>query len=123
MARFWNAVGIFLLIFFIQNILPFSWGLVSAVTEGVQVDEDLPQVDLHDNADLMKIFEGLFVPELPELTSWGSFAEYVIWNCLGLAINCLILPVGVIGITLVYFDRRIRKEGFDIEMRVTSEPV
>jgi hypothetical protein len=28
------------------------------------------------------------------------------------------LPIYAIGVTLLYFDLRIRKEGFDIEMRV-----
>ena len=31
------------------------------------------------------------------------------------------LPILPIGVTLLYFDQRIRKEGFDIEMMVAKE--
>ena len=39
------------------------------------------------------------------------------------AINALIMPITAIGFTLLYFDRRIRKEGFDIEMMLAKEEV
>ena len=119
----WRVFGmlfaIFLLTFFILSILPFSWGLISGITDNMQVDEEPLQEDM----DLVEGLASMFVAELPELTSWIGFAIYAVWSCLGLAINCLILPVGIIGVTLVYFDQRIRKEAFDIEMRVTNEPV
>ena len=34
-----------------------------------------------------------------------------------------IYPIWIIGITLLYFDLRIRKEGFDLEMQVNNAPV
>ncbi len=116
---FGMVIGIFLLSFFILSILPLSWGLISGVTDGMPVREESSQED----GNLLEMLEGMFVLELPEPTSWRSFAHYAIWSCLGYAIDCLFLPVSVIGVTLVYFDRRIRKEGFDIEMRVTSEKI
>ena len=39
------------------------------------------------------------------------------------AIDALIMPITAIGFTLLYFDRRIRKEGFDIEMMLAKEEV
>ena len=39
------------------------------------------------------------------------------------AIDALIIPITAIGFTLLYFDRRIRKEGFDIEMMLAKEEV
>ena len=39
------------------------------------------------------------------------------------AIDALTMPILPIGLTLLYFDRRIRKEGFDIEMMLAKEEV
>ena len=39
------------------------------------------------------------------------------------AIDALIMPITAIGFTLLYFDRRIRNEGFDIEMMLAMEEV
>ena len=38
-------------------------------------------------------------------------------------IDIFTMPILPIGITLLYFDQRIRKEGFDIEMMVTKETI
>lgn len=120
---FGTVIAIVLLTFFILSILPFSWGLISGVTGGTQVNEDLPSQGSQEDASLLEEWMGRLAWEPPELTSWRSLAQYAIWSCLDLAMTCLILPIGVIGVTLVYFDRRIRKEGFDIEMRVTNEEI
>ena len=72
------------------------------------------------DGDLVEMLRRMFVPQL---TTWKELVIHSIQNFLSLAITCLMLPVGIIGATLVYFDQRIRKEGFDIEMRVTGEPV
>ena len=116
---FGTVIAIVLLAFFILSILPLSWGLISGVTDVVPVDEESSQED----GNVLDKLASMYVLGLPELTSWSSFPQYAIWSCLDAAMTCLILPVGVIGVTLVYFDRRIRKEGFDIEMRVTSEEI
>ena len=49
--------------------------------------------------------------------------RYHLLHIINTAIATLTLPIVGIGITLLYFDRRIRKEGFDIEMRVTHNLV
>ena len=118
---FGMTLGILTLALFVQSILSFTWGLISGIKDNMQVDEEMLQEGSPVDIDLLGELASMFVPESPELTSWSALATYAVWSCISLAIECLVLPVGVIGITLVYFDRRIRKEGFDIEMRATSE--
>ncbi len=75
------------------------------------------------------------------LTDIGNFSENVQWMVLGgtwglpttsefrlsyalmylinLGIDTFTMPIWVIGCTLLYFDQRIRREGFDIEVMAT----
>ena len=78
------------------------------------------------------------------LTDIGNFSENVQWMVLGgpwglpttrtglrlshvlmflinLGIDTFTMPIWVIGGTLLYFDQRIRKEGFDIEVMATHQ--
>ena len=48
----------------------------------------------------------------PELVSWDRLAAYGIQSFLNHFVTSLILPLTSIGITLLYFDQRIQKEGF-----------
>ena len=45
---------------------------------------------------------------------------YTIMWWINRIIGSFIFPIWIIGITLLYFDLRIRKDGFDIEMQVNS---
>jgi len=45
---------------------------------------------------------------------------YAIMGWINLIVSTLIFPIWVIGITLLYFDLRIRKEGFDIEIQANT---
>ena len=45
---------------------------------------------------------------------------YAIMTCTDLILKTLIFPIWVIGIVLLYFDLRIRKEGFDIEIQANN---
>lgn len=58
----------------------------------------------------------LVVPTLSEI-GWFS---YVVRRLVSLSISVFTMPIGAIGATLLYFDLRIRKEAFDIEMQVTD---
>ena len=49
-------------------------------------------------------------------TSLDSVIMYIVY----LGADAFTLPIYGIGITLLYYDLRIRKEGFDIEMRVSN---
>ena len=42
--------------------------------------------------------------------------SYTLMYLINLGIDTFVTPIWVIGCTLLYFDQRIRKEGFDIEM-------
>lgn len=48
---------------------------------------------------------------------------YHVWHVMTTAIQTFTMPIAVIGFTLLYFDRRFRKEGFDIEMMVQNKEV
>ena len=45
---------------------------------------------------------------------------YEIMGWINLIVSTLIFPIWVIGITLLYFDLRIRKEGFDLEIQINN---
>ena len=112
-GTWWRVCGIllaiFVLAFMIQTILQFSLLFGFGLTQAISGEEGL-----------LKMFQRLFVPEL---TTWEGLANYIIQSFINYVVTSLMLPVGIIGSTLLYFDQRIRKEGFDIEMRVTDTEV
>ena len=65
--------------------------------------------------------------DFKELIQWSVMEEdlsssnlifYAVMTCTDLILKTLIFPIWVIGIVLLYFDLRIRKERFDIEVQV-----
>ena len=112
-GTWWRVFGIlfaiFVLAFMIQTILQFSLLFGFGLTQAISGE-----------GGLLKMFQRLFVPEL---TTWDGLVNYIIQSFINYVVNSLMLPVGIIGSTLLYFDQRIRKEGFDIEMRVTDTAV
>ena len=112
-GTWWRVFGIlfaiFVLAFMIQTILQFSLLFGFGVTQAISGE-----------GGLLKMFQRLFVPQL---TTWDGLVNYIIQSFINYVVNSLMLPVGIIGSTLLYFDQRIRKEGFDIEMRVTDTTV
>ena len=52
--------------------------------------------------------------------SSSNLLFYAIMTCTDLILKTFIFPIWVIGIVLLYFDLRIRKEGFDIEIQADS---
>ena len=46
---------------------------------------------------------------------------YTLMTCINLLLRTFTVPVWVIGIALLYFDLRIRKEGFDIETQMDED--
>ena len=103
------VLGILLLALMVQSILQFSLLFVFGVTQSTGGD-----------GDLLTTLQRMF---LPELTTWAGLVTYVIQNAINHLVASLMLPIGVFGSTLLYFDLRIRKEGFDIEMRVSNAAV
>ena len=127
----WRVFGvmtaIFLLVLFVQFILQISLSFVLGLTQAMGEDRDLVETlreiflpSSGGEGDLAEVWRQIL---LPQLTTWKELIAFSIQSFINLAIDCLMVPISCIGVTLVYFDRRIRKEGFDIEMRATSEPV
>ncbi len=107
----WRVFGImlaiFLLSFMIETVLQFFLLFAFGFTEVISADDGL-----------LEMFRRVVTPEL---TAWDGLAAYIIHILINNVVASLILPLTPIGITLLYFDQRIRKEGFDVEMDVTNE--
>lgn len=107
----WRVFGIILAIslisFMITFILEASSGFLLSLVGIAEAQEP---------ADLVDMIRRLFIPTISEI---GWFA-YSIRRLLTLSIAALMMPLAPIGSTLLYFDLRIRKEAFDIEMQVSN---
>ena len=96
------AIGLFCLA--IDYILGSSLGVVLALF-GIVRDGSLMET-------VISLFEMEYFPIRP--TSMVSLIMYLVY----LGVETFTLPIYAIGVTLLYYDLRIRKEGFDIEMQV-----
>ena len=50
----------------------------------------------------------------------SNWVFYAVMICTNLVLKTLTTPIWVIGIVLLYFDQRIRKEGFDLELQINA---
>ena len=105
-GTWWRVFGILVLILMlsaaIHYILQLSLGLILILTKlaGATDFKDLFQWSIMETGlDSSNIF------------------FYAVMTCTDLVLSTLTAPIWVIGITLLYFDLRIRKEGFDIEIQ------
>ncbi|MYB95442.1 hypothetical protein F4054_22860 [Candidatus Poribacteria bacterium] len=100
------TLAILLLEIGIYYILGGSLGVVFALLGIVQ------------DGSLMEIIGNLLSLKYIDIrpTSLDSLIMYIVY----LGWDAFTLPIYAIGVTLLYFDLRIRKEGFDIEMRVRN---
>lgn len=111
-GRRWRVVGTVLAIF----LLPFAIGFVlRAVFAFLLVLTGLEGV-------------GSFLETLRWMSLWElptNLAElrlsYALMYLINLGVDTFTIPIWVIGCTLLYFDQRIRKEGFDIETIATHQ--
>ena len=110
-GTWWRVFGIMLAIslisFMIYFILEASSGFLLTWT-GLS-EAEAP-------TGLLDTLRQLFVPTPSEI-GWFS---YTIRRLVSLIIATFTMPISVIGSTLLYFDLRIRKEAYDIEMQVTD---
>ncbi len=110
-GTWWRVFGImlaiFLIAFMIQTVLQFSLLFAFGFTEVIS-GEGGPQ----------EMFERMFSPKL---TAWDDLIAYVIHSCINVFVSSLMLPLVPIGITLLYFDLRIRKEGFGMDLHASGE--
>ena len=110
-GMWWRIFGIilaiFLIAFMIQTVLQFFLLFAFGFTETISGE-----------GGVLEMFRRMFEPEL---TSWEGLAAYVIQSFLNYFVTSLILPLTSVGTTLLYFDQRIRKEGFGTEIQVINE--
>lgn len=57
---------------------------------------------------------------LDKVLDTGSYPFYVVMTCFQMLLKALVIPIWVIGVVLLYFDRRVRKEGYDIDITVSN---
>ena len=110
-GTWWRVFGIMLAIslisFMIYFILEASSGFLLSWMGLTEAEEP---------TGLLDTLRQLFVPTPSEI-GWFS---YTIRRLVSLIIATFTMPISIIGSTLLYFDLRIRKEAFDIEMQVTD---
>ena len=105
----WRVIGTILAIF----LLPFAIGFVlRAVFAFLLILTGLDGVGgFLDTVRWMSLWE--LPTNLAELR-----LSYVLMYLINLGVDTFTIPIWVIGCTLLYFDQRIRKEGFNIEMNM-----
>lgn len=92
------TLAILLIAFMIETVLLFFLLFAFGFTQAISGEDGL-----------LEMFRRMFVPEL---TGWDGLVAYLIQSCLNHFVTSLTLPLTSIGIMLLYFDQRIRKEGF-----------
>ena len=109
-GTWWRVFGIMLAVsviaFMISFILEVSFGFILTLIGLAEIEGTTP----------WDMIRRLFV-SMPNEVGWFAYAirRFVSVTLAGLA-----MPIGVIGSALLYFDLRIRKEAFDIEMQATN---
>ncbi|MYB65044.1 hypothetical protein F4X73_10170 [Candidatus Poribacteria bacterium] len=105
----WRVCGIILAILIIflmiQSILINSFGIVFFLLTGT------------NETEMFGIIRQMFLPT-PLDIGWGL---YLIRSFVTIAIEAITTPISVIGYTLLYFDLRVRKEAYDLEMQATQQ--
>jgi len=109
-GRRWRVIGtviaIFLLAFAIGFILRTVFAFLFVIT------------GLEDVGNFTEIVQWMSLWELPTELSELRLS-YALMYLTNLGIDTFVMPIWVIGFVLLYFDQRIRKEGFDIEVMAT----
>ncbi|RKU13175.1 hypothetical protein C6503_16120 [Candidatus Poribacteria bacterium] len=111
-GRRWRVIGtviaIFLLSFAIGFILRTVFAFLFILT------------GLEDIGNFIETVQWMALWELPTKLSELRLS-YALMYLTNLGIDTFVMPIWVIGCTLLYFDQRIRKEGFDIEVMATHQ--
>ena len=106
-GMWWRVCGMLLAILLlstmVHSIIEISIGFILIAT------------NLVSEVDFIDILEwGLFGEPFESVTPFFQAISTVIH----LGVYAISFPIWIIGITLLYFNQRIRKEGFDIEMQL-----
>ena len=106
----WRIISAMFAIFLLQLAIGFIFRIVSgfllSFTGFVDVMEFLKRTNLTALWQLLT--------RQPEMS-----VSYILIFFVNLGVDIVTMPIWVIGGTLLYFNQRIRKEGFDIEMMAT----
>lgn len=104
-GAWWQVVGILILIlltsYAIAVIFKVSLGFMFVFTK------------FAGNTDLRSILEWSIMDRVLDTS---NFFFYIIMTCADLILTTLVFPIWTIGLTLLYFDRRTRKESSDVEL-------
>ena len=102
------VLAIFLLSLAIGVIFRIAFGFLLSLTDWYDTWEFLKTVRWTTFSQLLE--------NQPEIS-----LSYVLMYLINVGVDTFTMPIWVIGCTLLYFDQRIRKEGFDIEMMETHQ--
>lgn len=96
-------LGVCLLVLAVHSMLQLSLFAAFSLTDV-----------MHGHRNLLEVLQPIF---------WDGWGDRLIYECISLTINSLMLPIPIIGAILVYFDQRIRKGEIGIEMLMTRGAV
>ena len=103
----WRVCGmllaVYLIITAIHVLFEISIGFVLVLSRSVD------EVDFIDIIEWATIGNSIFMPD--------DLILYIMMTGIHVALSFFTFPIWVIGVTLLYFNQRIQKEGFDIERR------
>lgn len=104
-GAWWRVFGILILIllssYAVQFIFEISIGTIFIFAKSA------------GDTDLRGIIEWAI---LDSVLDSRSFVFYATMTCIKLILSSLVLPIWVIGVTILYFDLRVRKESSDVEL-------
>ena len=101
------TIAISLIAFMIAFILHASYAIIFSALIGNAGAEA---------TNFLETIRRLFAPT-PNDIGWGFYFFHILGS---LTIAGITMPIGTIGYALLYFDLKIRKEAFDIEMQATN---
>lgn len=113
-GSWWRVLGILIAIYLISGMITII--LYISVEFILTLSGIIATEQAEGFTGLLDTLRRLFAPTPTE----AGWVTYAVQRFVGLLIATLTMPIALIGSTLLYFDLRIRKEAFDIEMQVTD---
>ncbi len=110
-GMWWRVCGMLLAVYLlsaaIHAVFEISVGFILVLSGGAG------EVDFIDIIEWATIGNSIFTPD--------DLILYIMITGVHFSLSFFTFPIWVIGVTLLYFNQRIQKEGFDIEMRANQE--
>ena len=106
-GRRWRVIGTVIAIFLLSFAIGFIFRTFFAFL--------FVLIGLEDIGNFREVVQWMALWELPTKLSELRLS-YALMYLINLGVDTFVMPIWVIGLTLLYFDQRIRKEGFDIEV-------